>query len=219
MNTAQLPKVTIEKYLLSTCLFIIDEFNDRYNGYDKDQLREISNNDYCEADIVVRLGYPFRQMANFNMQGKANDIVVKSKDFIVEVKYLRNFTSQSKYSRGNANKLTWEEIEKDFDWLRDEILAGKKGNRAFVLSWFNAVDRFSEIMQLGQGRGVYPDINRNRLALFPFLNTSGNKTKDIFYMYNVAYQELPIMIPGHHHMIHCMFLGQPTDTFHFAIYY
>jgi hypothetical protein len=213
----------IEKYLLSNCLFIIDEFNERYNNInDKKELKEIADTDFCEADIVVRLGYPFRQMANFNMQGTANDIVVKSKDFIIEVKYLRNFRSNSKTFR--TNKLNWEEaFQKDYNWLCNEIKNGKKGHRAFVLAWFNAVERFSEVMKLGEGSGQSPDINESRIRLFPFLNRlhpDSKKTKDIFYMYESAYEPIPIQIIGYgKESVHCMFLGKESDKFHLAIYW
>ena len=213
----------IEKYLLSNCLFIIDEFNERYSHVDdRKALKNIADEEFCEADIVVRLGYPFRQMANFNMQGTANDIVVKSKDFIIEVKYLRNFHNKAKTNK--SSKLMWEEaFQKDYDWLCQEIMNGKKGHRAFVLAWFNAVDRFSEIMQLGEGCGKYPDINEARLRLFPFINRrdpSSHKTRDIFYMYESAYEPLPIQIIGYgKEKVNCMFLGKDCDKFHMAIYW
>lgn len=213
----------IEKYLLSNCLFVIDEFNERYSSINsKKELKTVADEEFCEADIVVRLGYPFRQMANFNMQGTSNDIVVKSKDFIIEVKYLRNFNNQAKTNR--SSKLTWEKaFQKDYDWLCQEIINGKKGHRAFVLGWFNAVDRFSEIMQLGDGAGNYPDINETRLRLFPFLNRvspDSKKTKDIVYQYDSAYEPLPIQIIGYgKEKVHCMFLGKESDKFHLAIYW
>lgn len=214
----------IDKYLLSTCLFIIDEFNERYKYLNtKDELKEIADTEFSEADLVVRLGYPFRQMANFNMQGTDRDIVVKSKDFVIEVKYLRNWENKTSKNRNRSNKILWEDaFEKDYSWLCKEIMSGKKGHRAFVLGWFNAVSRFSELMQLGQGGGHSPEINETRLKLFPFLNYNPEtkKTKDIFYMYSKAYTPLSVPILGYEKdTVDCMFLGQENDKFHFSIYW
>ncbi|KSU64632.1 hypothetical protein AS034_02000 [[Bacillus] enclensis] len=112
-------QATIDQYLISNCLFIIDEFNERFNYVnDKSELKDIADSGFSEADLTVRLGYPFRQMAKFNMQGPdTRDIIVDSKDFLIEVKFLRNFQRGG----GKANKITWKEIKKDFDWLYTEI--------------------------------------------------------------------------------------------------
>lgn len=216
----------IEKYLVSTCLFVIDEFNERFINIAKKEIKKIADTEFSEADIVVRLGYPFKQMANFNMQGTDRDIVIKSKDFIIEVKYLRNFTSYSKSNKNKkhkSNKTIWNEaFQKDYDWLCNEIKKGKKGNRAFVIGWFNVVNSFSELMQLGDGKGCVPDINKDRIQLFPFLNynPNTNKTKDIFYMYSKAFKEESIKILGYDkEVMNCMFLGKQQDIFHFAIYW
>lgn len=213
----------IDKYLMSNCLFLIDEFNDRYVNLTKEELKVIADTEYTEADLVVRLGYPFKHMATFNMQGsskvKGNDIIVKSKDFRIEVKLQRNYRS------GNTNKTacssaTWKEMEKDFEWLFGEIKQGKKGKRAFIIGWFNAVDRFSQIVQLGTGRGMYPDIDQNKYQFFPFINREGDKTKDIIYQWSDAYKELTIRIPGYvDESVNCMFFGKPTDNFLIAMYY
>lgn len=218
--------IIIEKYLVSTCLFIIDEFNERFINTPNEEVKKIADTEFSEADIVVRLGYPFKQMANFNMQGTDRDIVVKSKDFIIEVKYLRNFNSYSikdKSVKYKSNKTIWNDaFQKDYDWLCEEIRNGKKGNRAFVIGWFNAGTNFNEIMQLGQGKGCVPDINKDRIQLFPFLNYNPitNKTKDIFYMYSKAFKEESIKILGYDkEVVNCMFLGTGSDKFHFAIYW
>ncbi|HCL4448324.1 TPA: hypothetical protein N2D16_004004 [Clostridium botulinum] len=165
-------------------------------------------------------------MANFNMQGTDRDIVIKAKDFVIEVKYLRNFTSYSmrdKSIKHKANKTIWNDaFQKDYDWLCDEIKNGKKGHRASVIGWFNVVKSFSELMQLGSGKGSKPDINKDRIQLFPFLNynPNTNKTKDIFYMYSKAFKEESIKILGYDkEVVNCMFLGTEKDIFHFAIYW
>ena len=94
---------SLEKYLLSTCLFVIDDFNERYKDIpSQSDLKWEADTCYTEADLVVRLGYPFRQMANFSLktskgkEGSFNDIVVKEKDFRIEVKYIRNSKSNNK---------------------------------------------------------------------------------------------------------------------------
>ncbi|HEY5523733.1 MAG TPA: hypothetical protein VIK26_00160 [Clostridium sp.] len=212
---------TIDKYLISNYLLIIDEFNDRYKEVkDKISLKQIADTEFSEADLVVRLGYPFKNMANFNMQGSVHDIVVKEKDFIIEVKYLRNFKSGIK-KNFSANKTIWADaFQKDYDWLCKEIKDGHKGKRAFVLSWFNAVDRFSEIMQLGEGKGGFPNLNEKRIRLLPFINYDPDtlKTKDIFYMYKKAYENLSIQIPGYdENVVNCIFVGKKEGKFHMAI--
>lgn len=214
----------IEKYLMGNCLSIIDEFNERYKGIDNKILKDISDLEFNEADLVIRLGYPLRQMANFNMQGSSHDIVVKSKDFIIEVKYLRNFTSNSiKKGEFRTNKLKWSEaFEKDFLWLTDEINKGKKGNRAFVIGWFNIPDRqFGDIMQLGESKGQNPIINTERIRLFPFLNYDpiSNKVKDIKYRYGNGFSESKISYPGTDEQVDCIFFGTESDVFHFALYF
>jgi hypothetical protein len=209
---------SIDQYLISTCLFIIDEFNERFKNIEsKEDLKDIADDGFSEADLTVRLGYPFRQMAKFSMQGPdTRDIIVESKDFMIEVKFLRNWQSNG----GKANKITWAELKKDFDWLFNEIKSGKKGKRAFIIGWFNAVERFSQLVQLGKGKGGFPDIDEGKMRYFPFLNRNGNKTKDIFYMYPRAYKSLPLFIPGYaEEAAECMFFGQETDKFHIALYY
>ena len=61
-------------------MLIIDEFNEKYKNCSEEKLRDISDLKISEADLVVSVGYPFRQMATFNMQGKSQDIVIESKD-------------------------------------------------------------------------------------------------------------------------------------------
>ncbi|MGE6488938.1 hypothetical protein [Paenisporosarcina sp. NPDC076898] len=211
----------IDKYLVSNCLFIIDEFNEKYKDIKtKEQLKIIADTEYSEADMVVRLGFPFRHMATFNMQGKSkelgNDIVVKSKDFNIEVKLQKNYKS----GNASSNSANWNALEKDFQWLSSEIINGKQGNRAFVLGWFNAVDRFSQIVQLGTGKGSKPLIDRNKMDYFPFLNKTGELTKDITYMYPSAYTVREVNISGYANgTMKCMFLGSQDDKFHIAIYW
>ncbi|HDR7315561.1 TPA: hypothetical protein QCW94_004037, partial [Bacillus cytotoxicus] len=190
--------------------------NDKYTDIkEKSKLKEIADTVFTEMDFVFRLASPFRNFANINANTTA-DIIVKSKDFAIEVKLFRNWKSKT----GCANKMMWQTLQKDFDWLENAIREGKKGKRAIVLGWFNAVDRFSEIVQLGKGGGGWPEINEDRIRYFPFLNKRGVKTKDIFYMYNDAYKELRIPINGYgHDVINCMFLGKERDKFHIALYY
>ncbi|MEC0282311.1 hypothetical protein [Terribacillus saccharophilus] len=210
---------SIDQYLISTCLFIVDEFNEKFKDVDKTSLKEVADSGYSEADLIVRLGYPFRQMAKFNMQGPdKRDIVVDEKDFQIEVKFLRNWKSSG---GGNSNTIVWSELEKKFDWLSSEIEQGKKGKRALVFGWFNAVERLSQIIQLGTGSGRFPDIDKEKIKYFDrYLNSRGNKTKDIFYMYQNAYKEHSINIHGYKgESMSCIFLGNEKDKFHMAIYY
>ena len=50
----------------------------------------------------------------------------------------------------------WSVVKQDFDWLMDEIDSGNTGKVAFVIGWFNCVDSFSQLIQLGTGSGAYP---------------------------------------------------------------
>ena len=95
-------KPTISQYLLSTCLFTIDELNEQYGGLSKEELKQIADDKYNEMDITVRLGYPFKQTVHYTVgDGKKNgskvnhDLYVESKDFKIEIKYLKNWKSNS----------------------------------------------------------------------------------------------------------------------------
>lgn len=48
----------IDQYLLSTCLFIIDDLNTSYQNYSKKNLKEIADTKFNEMDIIVRIGHP-----------------------------------------------------------------------------------------------------------------------------------------------------------------
>ena len=61
---------TIDQYLLSTCLFIIDELNEKYEKTNNDDLKIIADDKFNEMDICVRIGYPFKQMVHFTIGDK-----------------------------------------------------------------------------------------------------------------------------------------------------
>ena len=98
---------TIDQYLLSTCLFIIDEFNEKYRNTSKIDLKAIADEKFNEMDLCVRIGYPFKQMVHFTIgdkrsKGKSkknHDLIVESKDYIIEVKYL---TTRSSVTSGSS---------------------------------------------------------------------------------------------------------------------
>ena len=50
-------KPSISQYLISTCLFIIDELNEKYSTLEKRELKEIADQKFNEMDITVRIGY------------------------------------------------------------------------------------------------------------------------------------------------------------------
>ena len=217
---------TIDQYLLSTCLFTIDELNEQYGNLSKEELKKVSDEAYNEMDITVRLGYPFKQSVHYTVgDGRTNgikvnhDLYVKSKDFKIEVKYLKNWKSHS----GTAsNSKLWSEYQKDFDWLIEEIDSGHKYKRSFVIGWFNCVDSITKYLQLGTGHGSRPLINDARLAYFPFLRKTKipTYTSDIVYNYDIAYKELSLNLIGETTPnCNCLFLGNENDVFHFAVYY
>lgn len=217
---------TISQYLLSTCLFIIDELNEQYNKLTKEDLKIIADEKFNEMDITVRLGYPFKQMVHYTVGdskrigSKLNhDLFIESKDFKIETKYLKNWSSGS--GTKSVSK-TWGEYQQDFDWLFEEINNGYKNKRAFVIGWFNCVDSISQYLQLGSGVGSKPLINEERVAYFPFLRKlkSPTYTSDLVYNYERAYKELSIDLIGNTNPnCNCLFLGNENDVFHFAVFY
>lgn len=219
-------KPSISQYLLSTCLFTIDELNEQYGKLSKEDLKLVADNKFNEMDITVRLGYPFKQMVHYTVgDGKRkgskvnHDLYVETKDFKIEVKYLKNWRSNS--GTNSASK-AWGEYQKDFNWLIEEIEKGHKHRRAFVIGWFNCVDSISRYLQLGQGAGSKVLINDERVAYFPFLRKMKvpTYTTDLAYNYDRAYGELSLDLIGEHNPnCNCLFLGSENDVFHFAIYY
>ena len=217
---------SINQYLLSTCLFIIDELNEQYSSLSKEELKSIADNKFNEMDITVRLGYPFKQMVHYTVGDKEkggrkvnHDLYVESKDFKIEIKYPRNWECNS---GTKSVSTTWCEYQKDFDWLIEEINKGHKYKRAFVIGWFNCVDSFAQLIQLGSGAGSHPIINEARVAYFPFLrrNKSPTRTTDLAYNYDRAYSELSLdLICESDPNCNCLFLGNQKDVFHFAVYY
>lgn len=221
-------KPSIIQYLLSTCLFTIDELTELYGSVPEDKRRVVADKKFNERDIEVRLGYPFRHMVHYEIQnntGKKNgikinhDLYVESKDFEIEIKYLRRFESE----RGTpSNRQPWDPVKQDFDWIVEEIKRGNKGKRAFVMGWFNCGDSFANVIQLGASKGTNPKVNADRLVYFPFLNKTadGVRINDLSYNYTNAYEALPINLENEmQEKFECMFLGNETDVFHFAIYY
>ncbi|RJE48914.1 MULTISPECIES: hypothetical protein [unclassified Dehalobacter] len=218
---------TIDQYLLSTCLFIIDEFNGLYQNLPKSEIKKIADEKYNEMDICVRIGYPFRQMAHYTVgdskrqdKSKVNhDIYIEPKDFKIEVKYLKNWKSASQTNSASKN---WDKYQADFDWLLHETRSGNKGKRAFIIGWFNCVDRFSQLIQLGEGAGNKPKASEKKHCYFPFLTKMNVPalTTDLVYNYNHAYKPLPVNLIGDvKEGYNCLFLGNEHDVFHFAIYY
>ena len=58
---------TIDQYLVSTCLLIIDELNISYKGYTKEELKKEADEKFNEMDITVRMGYPFKQLVHYTV--------------------------------------------------------------------------------------------------------------------------------------------------------
>ena len=221
-------KPKIEEYLRIICSIIIDEMNQVYSGYDKEQLKEAASEDFNELDLTVLMGYPFRHNARYtgneNKSKRTNrkenyDLFIKTRKFKIEVKFLKNWRSEADTRSASKN---WSVFQKDFEWLMSEIDANGSGNAAFVIGWFNCVDYFAAMLQLGTGNGAYPNVDENKIGFFPFLirQIVPTKTRDLKYNYISAYKELTLNpIGNHENLYHCMFLGSPEDKFHFAIYY
>lgn len=220
---------SIDQYLVATCLSIIDEFNILYRGYNHNQLKKEADEKFNEMDITVRVGYPFKQTVHYTVGESAktkkvqkinHDLYVEQRNFKIEIKYLKNWISTSDTRSVSKN---WSVFQQDFDWLMDEIDSGNKGKAAFVIGWFNCVESFSQLIQLGQGNGAYPLVNESRLSYFPFLKKvkEPTRTKDLDYNYDFyAYESTRLNQVGtRSNEYNCMFIGSRTDCFHFAIYY
>ncbi len=110
---------TINQYLLSTCLFVIDEMNELYKYMTKEELKNIADTKYNETDILVKIGYFFKQSVHY-MVGEEDkkgykinhDLYIENKDFMIEVKYLKNWECGS---GSKSISKSWTEIQKDFD--------------------------------------------------------------------------------------------------------
>ena len=219
-------KPRIEEYLRIICSIIIDEMNQVYNGYDKEQLKEAADENFNELDLTVLMGYPFRHNARYtgneNKSKKSNykgnyDLFIKTRGFKIEVKFLKNWRSEADTLAASKN---WKPFLKDFNWLMNEIDTKGKGKVAFIIGWFNCVDYFSSMLQLGTGNGAYPIADENKICFFPFLmrQASPTKTRDLKYNYSYAYKELTVNPIGNHaDIFNCMFLGSPEDKFHFDV--
>lgn len=189
---------SISQYLLSTCLYTIDELNEQYGRLTNEELKSIADDKFNEMDITARLGYPFKQMVHYTVGdakpkgSKVNhDLYVESKEFKIEIKYLKNWRSNVGTS---SNSKPWDEYQKDFNWLIEEIEDGHKHKRAFVIGWFNCVDSISRYLQLGSGKGSKPLVNEERVAYFPFLRKTKvpTYTTDLVYNYESAYEVLAL---------------------------
>lgn len=231
MNTMKNP--TIAQYLISDCLIIIKRFNAKYGSLSKTQLKEIADTEYNEWDIMSRIGSQFEDMvhygagsssivingANKNQYKSNHDMFIEDLNFLIEVKYLKNWKSQSGNHSSSKN---WVEFQQDFDWLINEIQLGNKFMRAFIIGWFNCVDTIAQYIQLGEGSGCRPLLSEKKFAYFPFERKmkTPTRTSDIQYNYELAYKELSLNLIGDKDSnCNCLFLGKPTDVFHFAIYY
>lgn len=218
----------ISEYLDLICSLIIDQFNVKYNHYSDDAFQKESNDRYVERDWVYKIGGFFNDLAYYEVQDRQNsqshhDISIPSKDFIIEIKYLKNFNSA--FNTKSAST-TWKSYQKDFEWLEDEISNGYKGKRAFVIIWCNCIEYFGQVMQLGSGRGTKNPVNKERLVYFPFLMNNEPKsekmyTKDLIYNYNKKFPcQLDLNTIGKGNIdMDCLFLGNETDKLHVAIYF
>lgn len=221
---------SIDEYLELICSLLIDQFNVRYEHYSLDELKKEANERYVERDWVYKIGEHFKDLAyyeipNLNSSQKHHDIGIPSKDFIIEIKYLKNWEAASQ-SKSRSNSKVWKEFEKDFQWLAEEIKSGKKGKRAFILIWCNCLDYLGQVVQLGSGRGYKNPINKDRLVYFPYLiNSKGNAdivyTRDLVNNYDKNFPcqlDLNSIGKGDVNM-DCLFLGNKKDKLHIVIYY
>ena len=210
-----------------------EQYKEVFVGDNAKQNLKISVNErLSETDLSMRLGHPFRQLAHYNVVDstitdgvkKNHDLFIESKKYKVEVKFLKNWKTDRKT---NSNSKMWSEFQRDFDWIISEINNGNKGKCAFVIGWFNCVERFSEIIQLGEREdgkrtGGKPLASKRKEKYFPFLKSDKEPTytKDLIYNYNCAYEILNVnLVDKVVSDLNCVFLGEETDVFHFVIYF
>ena len=221
----------IDEYLRIFCLSIIDDLNEKHKDIParSDELKNISM-DYSEADFVFRIGYFFGERAAFERKKQKKtdqdiqehvDIFVPSKDFEIEVKFSKPHKSDDgKYN----NKLPWEQMVKDFLWLKNEVKKNKR-QRAFVVGWFNT-DEFNKLTQLGARQedgkrsGGHPRIDQNKVFYFPFISSDEKGlTESVKIDYGKVGKELSVDIPNFDGQMSCLLLGNKEDIFHIALYF
>ena len=218
----------IEKYLVASCLSIIDDFNEKnlsigMKVYSPELQKKAM--DYSETDLTFRIGYFFGHRAEFERTAQKgrengkNDIAVPSKDFRIEVKYLKPHKSNS--GKNISAAIPWIQVLTDFSWLKSELLLGNKGKRAFIMGWFNTTSKFNQIMQIGKGGGNKPKMDPDKEYYFPFItyNKETRFANTVEYDYKNEIAPLSIKIPDLNVDMNCLFLGSSEDIFHLAIYY
>lgn len=210
----------IENYLISNCLIVIEDLNQRFERFLKEEIHDFATTKFDESDLVFLLAYPFRNLMKVSMQGKNEDIKIPKLGFIVEVKYL--YATKSVAGNYTSKRSFEESFLKDYNWLVNELKMGEKGKRAFVVGWFNTYHSFSNVMQLGSSAGKNPKIDEKKLDYFPFLKIPGynSNISDIEYNYRPeSVQSRPVQIHGIEADIEYIFLGKESDVFHFVIYH
>ena len=177
----------INRYFDSSIHILIDEMNMLMSELKDNERKEFATTKFSEADLAIRLGSPFRQLARYPMQGtKGQDIIIDYKDFEIEIKYWRNW-----FGGTGTQKAVWKNsYEKAFNWLKDEISDGKKGNRAMICGWFTFFE-WCELLQLGKKAGKNPIINPKRLAMLPFLDYK-DRVRTVQPCYSVTHREISI---------------------------
>ena len=112
---------TIDQYLVANCLYMIDEFNMLYKGWDKPELKIEADEKFNEMNITVRLGYSFKQNAHYTAgesgrikkaQKINHDLYIGQRGFRIEVKYLKNWISSA---NTRAASKSWSVFQQDFD--------------------------------------------------------------------------------------------------------
>jgi len=203
----------IYNYFDSSCRIIVDEFNYLVQGLDVRQKEQYAIDKLCEADLVFRLGNPFRQLARYTVQGsKGQDIIVDYKDFRVEVKYWRYW-----FGGTGKQKLVWKDaFQKDFDWLCNQIDDGQKGKRAFIGCWSPLIG-WNELLQLGSSTGTNPAPNMERLSLLPFVECTGKGVADLRTRYSENQGSFTLSERGT--KVNWSLYGLPSDFINMVMYY
>lgn len=219
-------RAVIQNYLISNCLIIIEDFNQRFERYEQEEIHQIAVSQFDESDLVFLIAYPFRSLMKISMQGKGIDIRIPNLDFKIEVKYL--YATKSASGTFTNKRGIKQSFLKDFEWLVEEIKIGNKGKVAFVIGWFNAYSSFANIMQVGDRTAKNRLINLDKIRYFPFIYTPSIEchASEIRYRYdNLIYtgeSYIPDTVPMpdlKEGKVNCIFLGKESDKFHFAIYY
>ena len=201
------------EYLESGCRIIIDEVNLAVAKMSSVEVDDFALERFHQADLTYRIGHPFRHLARYVENSKAN-IIVDHSGLSVATIYLKPHKDAGGNIRNKSG--TWKQsVAPSFEWLFSEIDAGKKGQSAMIIGWFTRFD-WAQLIQFGANRGKRPRVNQDRIAFFPFLFPA-ERVSELTTMHNVR---CGTFFPkGCSMIVNWALFGSHTDHFNIVVYY